>query len=107
MPIYVTNRTRTHRDPDLLKRAIERVTVPRLWVHFNLPGRVAPLCNVRCPWRTEKHPSFSIYAQGSRWKDHAVGEAGDSYHFYQRITGLSPRQAFRSFVILAGLGGEL
>jgi CHC2 zinc finger len=92
---------------DLLKRAIERVTIPRLWMHFSLPGRIAPSCNVRCPWREDKHPSFSVFAEGRRWKDHGSNEAGDSFHFYCRITGLSPKQAYRSFIVLAGLETEL
>ena len=96
-----------YQKPDLLKRAIERVTIPALWYHFNLAGRVSPLCNVRCPWREERHASFSIYAQGRRWRDHGTGESGDSYSFYCRLTGLSTGEAFRSFIALAGLEREL
>jgi hypothetical protein len=110
MPIYTSSsgRKRSHySSPDLLKRAIERVSIPRLWLHFSLPGRIAGLCNVRCPWREERRPSFSVFARGTRWKDHATGEGGDSYAFYRRITGLSRRGAFRSFVTLAGLADEL
>jgi len=110
MSIYtsVGGRKRSdHSSPDLLKRAIERVSIPRLWLHFNLPGRIADLCNVRCPWREDRHASFSVYARGTRWRDHATGEGGDSYAFYCRITGLSRRDAFRSFVTLAGLADEL
>jgi hypothetical protein len=106
MPIYRASSS-NRRSPNLLKRAIERVTIPQLWAHFNLPGRITPLCNLRCPWREERHASFSVYGNGTRWKDHATGESGDSYHFYCRITGLSKSQAFRSFVILSGLENEL
>jgi hypothetical protein len=92
---------------NLLKRAIARVTVPQLWNHFALPGRVKDSCCVSSPFREDRHPSFSIFANGTRWKDHGNGEHGDSFAFYCKLTGLSARDAFRSFVTLAGLEHEL
>jgi hypothetical protein len=93
-------------DDNLLKRAIEVVTVEWLWAHFNYPERPRnPVCS---PFRDDDHEaSFSIYDEGRRWKDHGTGDGGDSYNFYQRATGLDKRQAFVPFVELAGLGHEL
>jgi len=91
----------------LLKRAIARVTIPQLWTHFTLPGRVKDSCCVCSPFRDDRHPSFSIFAGGTRWKDHGTGEYGDSFAFYCKLTGLSAREAFRSFVTFAGLEYEL
>ena len=108
MPRFIaTNGKHQEWSPDLLRRAIARVSIPYLWAHFRLPGRVTDSCLVCSPLREDSSPSFSIFANGTHWKDHGTGEAGDSYSFYCRITGLSPRQAFRSFVILAGLESEL
>jgi hypothetical protein len=92
-------------DDSLLKRAIELVSVDRLWQHFNYSVRSRnPICS---PFREDRSPSFSIYDEGRRWKDHGTGEHGDSYDFYQLATGLDERGAFVSFVELAGLGHEL
>ena len=87
----------------ILKRAIERVSIPYLWNHFSLPGDVEPSCCVSSPFREDNHPSFSIYADGRRFKDHGTGEGGDSFDFYCLATGLSKREAFRSFLTIAGL----
>jgi hypothetical protein len=55
---------------NLLKRAIARVTVPQLWNHFALPGRVkVPAASVPLS-EEDPHPSFYIFANSARWKDH-------------------------------------
>jgi len=80
-------------DDDLLKRAIAAVSVAQLWTHFNYPARSGnPVCS---PFRDDdRHPSFSIYDEDHRWKDHGTGDGGDSYDFFQRATGLDKRAAF-------------
>jgi DNA primase len=50
----------------------------------------------------DRRPSFSIFANGQRFKDHATGETGDSFDFYQRITKMDAKTAWRRFKALAG-----
>jgi hypothetical protein len=93
-------------DNDLLQRAKAILTIPVLWKHFRLP----PITGnpVLSPFRHEENPSFSIYDDGNRCKDHGGdGREGDSYDFYQWMTGKNAKTAFKEFVILAGLGAEL
>jgi hypothetical protein len=98
------------RDEDLLRQAIDRLTVAFLWAHFGYPdrGRKNP---VRSPWfPDDKDTSFSVYNEGRNFKDHDPGRAnhrGDSFDFYQLATGQSASEAFPDFVTLAGLGDEL
>jgi hypothetical protein len=97
---------------DLLKRAIANLTVDGLWQHFGFTdrGNANPVAS---PFRTDNtpgHPSFSIYDEGRRFKDHNAayeGHRGDSFDFYRLKTGEDSHQAFKGFVELAGLGHEL
>lgn len=66
---------------------------------LNLPGQAAPSC--RCPWREDKNPSFSVFDDGRRWKDHATGESGDAISFLANARGLSNTEAFNEFCWLA------
>jgi hypothetical protein len=96
---------------DLLKRAIAALTVDKLWSHFGFPERRTN--PVASPLRTDNakgHPSFSVYDQGRRFKDHNAAyeqHRGDSFDFYQLALGLDAHGAFEEFVELAGLGAEL
>jgi Bifunctional DNA primase/polymerase, N-terminal len=89
----------------LLKRAIAALSIDKLWTHFGYPerGRRNP---VRSPFREDKIPSFSIYDQGRRFRDHGDGSHGDSFNFYQLAKGQTAKEAFVGFVELAGLGTE-
>jgi hypothetical protein len=90
----------------LLEEAKARLPVyPVLWQHFGFPDPIGNPTN--SPLRDDRHPSFSIYDEGARWKDHASGDGGDSFDFYQRVVGRIAKEAFREFVILAGLGYRL
>lgn len=62
-----------------------------------MPGK-----SCRCPWREDRKPSFSVFKEGTLWKDFATGEGGDAVDFYQRVTGLTKRGACRKFIELAG-----
>lgn len=87
---------------DSLKRAIEVLTIPILWQRLRLPGRVTGNCCVKSPLRDDDHsPSFSIYAEGRRWKDHATGQGGDSFDLYQAVTRTNARTAWRDFINLS------
>ena len=86
-----------------LKRAIATLTIPVLWQRLGLPGRVNANCCVRSPLRDDdRSPSFSIYANGTRWKDHGTGQGGDSFDLYQAVKKFSSaKAAWRSFVDLS------
>jgi hypothetical protein len=87
-----------------LKEAIHRLPIPILWQRLRLPGRVSDCCCVRSPLRDDdRSPSFSIYAGGTRWKDHGTGQGGDSFDFYQAITKTNAKSAWRPFLESAGL----
>lgn len=80
--------------------AKDRLRIPELWRHFNLPGEPKPSC--KSPFREDRKPSFSVNAEGTLWNDFATGEAGDSVDFFQRASGLSRSEACRKFIELAG-----
>jgi hypothetical protein len=85
-----------------LKRAITTLTIPVLWQRLGLPGRVNANCCVRSPLRDDdRSPSFSIYANGTRWKDHGTGQGGDSFNLYQALKKLNAKAAWRSFIDLS------
>jgi hypothetical protein len=86
-----------------LKRAIATLTIPVLWHRLGLPGQVTGNCRVRSPLRDDRSPSFSIYAGGTRWKDHGTGQGGDSFNLYQAVKKLNAKAAWRSFVDLSRL----
>jgi hypothetical protein len=82
-----------------LSEAKTRISIPELWVRLGLLGRAKKSC--RCPWRQDRHSSFSVYANGTRWKDHGTAESGDVVDFFQQATGLSQGEACRQFIQLA------
>jgi hypothetical protein len=87
-----------------LREAIGKLPIPVLWQKLGLPGHVTGNCTVRSPLRDDdKNPSFSIFANDTRWRDHGAGtnQAGDSFDLYQAITKLNARQAWRPFIDLA------
>ena len=86
----------------LLAEAKTRLSILQLWARLGLPGKPSKSC--RCPWRRDRHPSFSVFANGTRWKDHGTAEGGDVVDFFQRATGLSQGEACRHFIQLA-MGG--
>jgi hypothetical protein len=85
-----------------LTEAKERVTIPDLWRHFNLPGQPKKSC--RSPFRPDKRASFSVYDDGRRWKDHATGDSGNQIAFLEKCTGLTGGAACKAFIEFAGTG---
>ena len=83
-----------------LTEAKQRLDIPALWVRFGFPGTPSKSC--RCPWRKDKHPSFSVSEDGLLWHDFATGEGGDAVDFYAAATGLPQAEACRRFIELAG-----
>src|SRR5262249_13057532 len=64
-------------------------------------------CLTNSPFRNDERPSFSIYDNGAKWKDHGTDDQGDAFDFYQHGTGKNAKEVFQEFVILAGLGDRL
>lgn len=55
------------------------------------------------PFRPDRKASFSVYADGQKWKDQSTGEGGDAIDFLAKARNLSPEEARRQFVELAGV----
>lgn len=53
--------------------------IPDAWRDLGLPGEPGKSC--RSPWRDDRTPSFSIFDDGRKFKDHATGESGDVFEF--------------------------
>ena len=68
--------------------------IPSLWKRLNLPGEPPRGDGVCCsPFREDKQPSFSIYDNGQRWKDHAEGTGGDTLDFFARAKDITTTEA--------------
>ena len=60
----------------------------------------------KSPFRKDKNASFSIYANGQKWKDHATGDGGDVIDFYSKATGRSTADAIRELALMSGIADE-
>jgi hypothetical protein len=87
-----------------LERAFERIAIPYLWQSFGLSG--SPGASCRSPFRDDRHPSFSVYADGQRWYDFATGEGGDAADFVAKALNLSREDGCRKLIELAGTGSS-
>jgi hypothetical protein len=96
-------RPRSLRPPlprDRLDEAKRRVPISAAWRALGLPGEPSRTC---CsPFREERHPSFSITADGTLWHDFTTGEGGDVVSFVKRATACSDAEAIRRVLDLAG-----
>jgi hypothetical protein len=72
---------------------------------LGLPGR--PGKCYRSPFREDRNPSFSVYDDGRKWKDHATGEGGDAVDFLIRALNLSKEDARRKLIELAGVSPQI
>jgi hypothetical protein len=83
-----------------LDAAKSRVSIADAWRALGLPGEPSRTC---CsPFREDRHPSFSIFADGRGWKDFATGEGGDVVSFVKSATGSTDAEAIRRVLELAG-----
>ena len=88
--------------PITITEAKDRLPIPTLWRILNLAGDPPAKDGVyRSPFREERNPSFSIFANGTRFKDHATGESGDAITFYAMARGIENRDAVKEFLNLA------
>lgn len=88
--------------PMTIKEAKERVRIPDLWRILNITGRAPrPVEVIRSPFRDDSRESFSVFADGKRFKDHGTGEGGDAISFYAMARGIENREAVKEFINLA------
>jgi hypothetical protein len=71
--------------PDLFAAAKASLTIPDAWRALNLPGTPKP--SSHSPFREDRNASLSIFAGGSKWKDHGTGEGGDVIAFLKIALG--------------------
>ncbi len=78
-----------------------RLAIPQAWTQLALPGESAPSC--RSPFRPDKSPSFSVYDNGRRWKDHSTGDGGDVIDFICTALCVEKREGIQRAAEMAGL----
>lgn len=85
-----------------LAQAKERLLITDAWRLCNLSG--TPKIGKNCsPFRPDSKPSFSIFADGRRWKDFGTGESGSVVDFVAMAQGLSAKDACQAVIRLAGI----
>jgi len=87
---------------DLFAMARATMTVPMVWDELGLPG--APTSSCCSPFRHDLKPSFSIYGEGRKWKDHGTDEGGDVVEFVKTALG-GYREARKWFQMKQRRGG--
>ena len=65
--------------------------IPAAWRDLGLPGQ--PGKCVPSPLRADHKPSFSVFEDGTRYKDHATGDGGDVFDFIRQAKGGRRRYA--------------
>jgi len=83
-----------------------RLRINEAWRLLRLPGEATTSC--KSPFRPdEKHASFSVYAEGTRAKDHATGETYDVVDFVKRTLDCDTAGAVRWMREIVGEGCQL
>lgn len=85
----------------LIERVKDCFTIEDAWHALGLEGTPAKSC--RCPWRDDRRASFSVWADGRRWHDHASGAGGDVIDFVKEAADLPTADAVRWCAERAGL----
>ena len=85
----------------LIERVKDCFTIADAWHALGLEGRPAKSC--RTPWRDDRRPSFSVFAESRRWFDHSSGEGGDVVDFVKAAADLDTAAAVRWCAARAGL----
>lgn len=70
-----------------------RYSITRAWADLGLgsqPGKCVP-----SPFREDRSPSFSVFEDGTRWKDFATGDGGDVIDFVKLALNGSTAEAIR------------
>lgn len=105
MPRYYPTKADENSRPPLpiqsrLKDAKAALTIPDVWSRLSLQGEPSESC--RSPFREDHSPSFSVYENGTRWKDHATGEGGDVCDFVAAACNCSQSEAAKWIIEEAG-----
>ncbi len=91
-------------DSSPLALAKDRVTIHELGARYFPSWQPGKSCVA--PFRQDRHPSFSVFADGRYWKDFATGEHGDAVDFIAKARGLTKPDAARELIALAGRGAS-
>ena len=83
-----------------LDAAKARVSIFDAWRALGLPGE--PLRSCCSPFREDRNPSFSIFADGRGWNDFSTGEKGDVVSFVKCATACTDAEAIARVLELAG-----
>jgi CHC2 zinc finger len=67
--------------------------IPEAWRDLELPGTPGKSCH--SPFRKDKTPSFSVFADGTRFRDFATDDAGDVLDFIRHARDCSVADAIR------------
>ena len=86
-----------------LTLAKERLSIIDAWRLCKLAGN-PKIGKNHSPFRQDSKPSFSIFADGKRWKDFGTGESGSVVDFVGLAQGLSVKDACEAVIRLAGTG---
>lgn len=86
-----------------LQDAIRDLSVPALLHKLGINDpKITNRCVICSPLRdNDRNPSFSIYGDGTRWRDHATGQGGDSFDLYCAYMGVDKKEGWRAFIYLA------
>lgn len=76
-----------------LEQAKAAFTIDDAWSRLGLPGHPSKSC--RSPFREDRSPSFSVFDNGTRWRDHGTGEGGDVCDFLAAALNVDPSNAAR------------
>lgn len=87
----------------LIQEAKARLRIPELWRILKPGDEPRERGGCRSPFRPDRHPSFSIFDDGRRWKDHATVDGGDAVDFLMHAGGLTRSAAIRRLFELTGI----
>ena len=87
--------------PDIFEQAKKTYRIEDIWSAFDLPGQPGKSC--KSPFRKDNHPSFSVYDEGRRWKDHATSDGGDVIEFVKHALDGSHKDAREWFCERLGI----
>ena len=82
----------------------QRISIPWLWQHYNLPGEPKQGGRCRSPFYQDKNPDFFIARDGSWFVDHGEPDhKGDVIRFEMLASGCPVYEAIRKLRELASL----
>lgn len=90
--------------PSPVVQAKARITITDAWDRLALPGHYD---DGRSPWREDKKAgSFTVFADGKRFRDYSTGERGDVVEFIEKAAGVSKSEAAKMLIAWANTGNS-